>query len=45
MLNKIHRFFFNLLFKTFYINQQTGEVKDKDGIIQGKIKLKKKNNE
>jgi hypothetical protein len=33
MLNKIHRFFFNLLFKTFYINQQTGEVKDKEGNV------------
>ena len=36
MLNKIHQFFFNLLFKTFYINQQTGEVKNKEGNVIGK---------
>lgn len=30
MLNKIHRFFFNLFFKTFYISQKTGVVKDKE---------------
>lgn len=36
MLNKIHQFFFNLFFETFYINQQTGEITDKKGNVVGK---------
>lgn len=37
MLNKIHQFFFNLLFKKLYINQQTGEVTNKEGKVIGKV--------
>lgn len=36
-MNKIHGFFFNLFFKNLYVNQQTGDVKDKEGKVIGKI--------